>query len=50
MKNLGTPIQSLIFGVAVALAAWLLSPYLPGNQHCSVASHAVGTLSGEGRY
>jgi hypothetical protein len=40
-KNLGLPVQSLIFGAAVAFAAWLLSPYLPGDQHSNVPRHAA---------
>jgi hypothetical protein len=40
-KNLGTPVQSLVFGAAVALAAWLLSPYLGGGQHSNVLRDAA---------
>ncbi len=40
-KNLGLPVQSLIFGAAVAFAVWLLSPYLPSSRYSSAPRDAV---------
>jgi hypothetical protein len=42
-SKLGTPIQSLIFSAAVALAAWALSPHTTGNQQSSMAFPAAFT-------
>lgn len=45
-RNLGLPGQSLIFGAAVAFAAWLLSPYLPSSRHSSAPRDAVEAQMG----
>jgi hypothetical protein len=45
-KNLPLPVQSLIFGAAVAFLAWLLSPYLPRSRHIAVPCDAVGAQTG----
>jgi hypothetical protein len=43
-KNLGLPVQSLLFGTAVAITAWLLS--LVGSQYSNVPRDAVGAQFG----
>jgi hypothetical protein len=45
-KNLGLPVQSLIFGAAVAFAAWLLSPYFPSSHYSSAPRNAVDAERG----
>jgi hypothetical protein len=52
-KNLSTPVQSLLFGAAVAFAAWLLSSYIPDRQHSyaprRAAEERIGARNHSGR-
>jgi hypothetical protein len=47
-KNLSLPLQSLIFGAAVAFLAWLFSPYLPSSRYSGVPRDAFGAQIGAG--
>jgi hypothetical protein len=40
------PVQSLIFGAAVAFVVWLLSPYLPASRHSNVPRDAAAAQIG----